>query len=169
MTRCMEPYLSIAQCVACVLFLASGVPGKRKFGLVLANPLRKSGSEFLVLACLGHKHGTCPFFLAFHGVASLVPTYVGRWFLVVFRGSPLVFPVFLGCPGLALMVPVSSVFRWIDAFMGIAFDYGKCFGAFCLDVRTFTFCQRMGFPLNHEQLLTFSRASQISQLSVDTT
>ena len=23
------------------------------------------------------------------------------------------------------------------------------FGAFCLDVRTLTFCQLMGFPLNH--------------------
>ena len=26
---------------------------------------------------------------------------------------------------------------------------GGNFGAFCLDVRTSTFCQLMGFPLNH--------------------
>ena len=37
------------------------------------------------------------------------------------------------------------------------------FGACCLDVRTRTFRQRRGFPLNHQELFTLSRASQISQ------
>ena len=33
------------------------------------------------------------------------------------------------------------------------------FGASCLDVRTFTFCQLMGFPLNHQKL-NFSQGSR---------
>ena len=33
-------------------------------------------------------------------------------------------------------------------------------GAFCLDVRTLTFRQPTGFPLNRQKLVTFSRASQ---------
>ena len=34
------------------------------------------------------------------------------------------------------------------------------FGAFCLAVRTLTFCQRMG--LNHEKLKTFSRGADFA-------
>ena len=34
------------------------------------------------------------------------------------------------------------------------------FGACCLDVRTLTFCQLMGFPLNNQELVTFSRGAE---------
>ena len=31
-----------------------------------------------------------------------------------------------------------------------------------LDVRTLTFCQLVGFPLNHEKLVTFSRGADFA-------
>ena len=36
------------------------------------------------------------------------------------------------------------------------------FGACCLDVRTLTFCQLMGFPLNHKQLSAFGRGADFA-------
>ena len=36
------------------------------------------------------------------------------------------------------------------------------FGAFCLDVRTSTFCQLMGFPLNYLKVIHFSQGSRVS-------
>ena len=50
-----------------------------------------------------------------------------------------------------LMCPPRPVFRSIvevEAGGGLIGGH-DCFGAFCLDVRTFTFCQLIGFPFNH--------------------
>ena len=35
----------------------------------------------------------------------------------------------------------------------------EVFGAFCLDVRTLTFCQLVGFPVDHQKLATVSRGA----------
>ena len=42
------------------------------------------------------------------------------------------------------------------------FGHGKIFDAFCLDVRTLTVCQLLGFPLNHTKYKLLA-GEQISQ------